>query len=287
MQRIEEPNYKIALSSFTRNDNLPITPIDSQDPNRSGDLFFNQTLKHKRQIAALLVELRKQRQKNQQLKSHICNLAQETVMVMENDRLTLSKDLHDSVCGTLAAIKLHLEYRLEAAKAPPPEGVMSIERLIGHLAGAIKEARRIISHLQAKCLDDQNLTITLSKHIKQFNEFYPDIDVDFQFDLSEEVIPEDINVAVYRMAQEALNNIGKHSGAQKAKIRLTESNDRLLLEVKDNGRGFHVPDRASAPSLEGVGLRSMKERIEMCGGAFWIKAFPGRGTSLLAVLPLR
>lgn len=213
-------------------------------------------------------------------------LTRQTISVMENDRKALAKEIHDGIGGSMSAIKMLLESRLTQSDIPPPEGMMSLERIIGYLADTIKESKRIAYQMRSLALDEFGLTAAVSENIKKFKEFFPSIEVDFKISVSQDDLHDETKTIVYRVVQEALNNIGKYSGADKVEIVLSMNRDRLLLRVQDNGCGFDVQQALNREQLlTGFGLRSMKERIEICKGIFEVTSIPGKGTVLTASIP--
>jgi len=236
--------------------------------------------KEVKQKTAKIIE---QYQQLEQMTLFVKKMAQHTIKAMENDRRALSKEIHDSIGGGLAAIKMLLETRLHDTGGRPPEGILSIERVVDHLAEMIKESKRISHQMRPMALDDFGLTAAISEAIKKFKEFYPAIEVDFQVHVLQDALDEEIKTVIYRVVQEALNNVAKHSGADCVKIELKESEDQILLKIEDNGCGFEVSNNLDANKpLQGYGIISMKERVETCKGTLQIDSRPGKGTIVSA-----
>jgi signal transduction histidine kinase len=135
--------------------------------------------------------------------------------------------------------------------------------------------------------DDFGLKPALLEHIQHFQEWYPEIAVDSKIEITGESIPVNIQTVVYRVFQEALNNIGKHSAATSVRFELTHRKNQLWLELADNGCGFDPQIvRSGAYSLTGYGIHSMRERVEICKGKFEILSEPGQGTRIIISIPL-
>ncbi len=215
-------------------------------------------------------------------------LAATTIEAMENDRKSLAQEVHDSIGGTLAAIMYQLEERIShMGQSGPACGEMSFERILAHLMGAIHQTRRISKRLRPSVLDDFGLVAALKETIADFREFFPKLDIQQEIDIAENAIPSEINIVLYRVIQEALNNIGKHSSANHVMIRLSEGNKQVHLQIDDDGCGFDTHARtANKSTLFGYGLTSMKERVELCRGEFYIHSEIGKGTSIRVSLPL-
>ena len=231
-------------------------------------------------------EIEKQYRELEELNRFIKKLSQHTIRAMENDRNALSKEIHDSIGGSLAAIKLLLERRLSLYDRRPPEGFMSLEKIVGHLDEVIKESRRISYQMHPLALENFSFEQAVSETVRRHKEFYPKVEIGLKVNVSDDGIHEEIKTVLYRVIQEALNNIGKHSRADFVKIEIVESKDSIYLKVEDNGCGYDVSKIIDTDqSLQGCGIRSMKERVEMCKGAFQIKSEQGKGTVVSVWIP--
>ena len=233
------------------------------------------------------VEIEAQYKELEELNAITKQLTRKTIEAMESDRRALSKEIHDSIAGTLAAIKLNLEsWLIPAVQDLAPPGLMPLESIVAHLSQAVKETRIISRQLRSPILDDLGLEAALIEHIKQFNEFYPKIEVVSQIEIAEQGIPSDVKTVLYRVVQEALNNAGKHSNATILRIELTSHQKQICLKVADNGSGFPLKDvLKDKSSLTGYGIHSMRERVEICKGKFEIHSEPGKGTAIDASIP--
>ena len=141
--------------------------------------------------------------------------------------------------------------------------------------------------LRPSTLDDLGVLATISWLCREFQGTYPQILVEQKIQVAEEQIPDLLKTVVFRIIQEALNNIGKHSQAGQIKIHLARKDLRLQLDIRDNGVGFkfkHLP--ASDGFTRGMGLTGMKERAELSGGTLMIISQPGKGTRIQAIWPL-
>ena len=141
--------------------------------------------------------------------------------MLESDRQSVAKELHDSIAASLAAIKFSLEGRLMDMKDPPVDGEMSFETIIAYLADTIKETKRISNGLRPLTLDDLGLLPTLTAYVRKLKEVYPHVKISQEIEIKEMDLPDPLKIVLYRVAQEALNNIHKHSGATKVSLRLT------------------------------------------------------------------
>ena len=232
----------------------------------------------------LEVKHKELKRKNLQIK----RLVRKTQDTMETDRRAIAKELHDSIGASLTAIKFSLEQRLSEMEGLPASGYLSFEKILAYLSDTIKETKRISHGLRPSTLDDLGLLITLEEHTKKMHDIYPDIDFVRYFDIEEGQIPETLKIVIYRVVQEALNNACKHSGATVVTIALEKNNGRIVLEVRDNGCGFEVALQGhDGKKLEGYGIESMRDRVEIFDGTFKIESEPGEGTCLKASLPVQ
>lgn len=241
--------------------------------------------RHRFEQNSILLELEKYRKENEHLRFFVQKTAQDAINAMENDRKTVAREIHDSIGGNLTAIKLFMEFRMDSSNVSSYKSGKSIEQIISYLTDIIKETRTICHQLNPRELEDFELTDAISKLIDRVNQFFPRIQVDFEFHLSNGAISEKVKTVVYRVVQEALNNIGKHSGADTVEIKLTALHSLILLKVEDNGCGFDIHMLETDPYDQGFGMRGMRDRIELCEGTFQVQSKHGKGTRLSATIP--
>jgi len=216
-------------------------------------------------------------------------MSRRTLHVLEADRRTVSKELHDSIGAGLAAIKFSLEEK--EIRRVRDRGVLedSLEQEISYLAAMIKESKRISANLRPTTLDDLGLMATIQWYLRQFRRLYGDIRIDFTTEISEDDVPESMKIIIYRIIQEGLANAEKHSdaGAVRLHMAFSDGKDAISLLIEDDGRGFDVDEVLSEKDpLSGYGLIAMRERCEIFGGSFHIESDAGAGTKINAVLPI-
>jgi PAS domain S-box-containing protein len=242
------------------------------------------------QVRDRIAEIEAQYKELAELNAIIKQLSRKTIEAMESDRKALSKEIHDSIAGTLAAIKLQLEGRMSRLDPLPqdlPSDLMPFEKIVEYLKEAIQEAKRISWQLRSTTLDDFGLKPALVEHIGRFRQFYSEIEVASQIEIGTEDIPDDIQTVIYRVVQEALNNVGRHSAATQVCVKLTNNKNQIWLQVEDNGCGFDSEKILSdAASLSVYGIHSMRERVEICKGKFQIRSEPGNGTIIDVLIPI-
>jgi PAS domain S-box-containing protein len=205
------------------------------------------------------------------------HLSSQLLTAQENERRRIARELHDSIGQSLAATKFVLEKKLNQLKneiAPP--GV-TLEDVIPMIQNAIEESRRISMDLWPSVLDDLGILSAISWFCRQFGMVYSSISIEKQLDIQESEIPTPLKVVIYRVLQETLNNISKHSQADQVYISLWKQEGKIELSIEDNGIGFEPGN-----SGKGLGLVSMKERVEFSGGILAVESAPGSGTTIRA-----
>jgi two-component system sensor histidine kinase UhpB len=194
----------------------------------------------------------------------------------EEERARVARDLHDEVNQSLTGLLLRLEAAREAA---PPELEAEIAETKALANQAMTELLSLARQLRPTALDDLGLAAAIGGQVEQLarGEITAKLKVDGDFsDLGD-----DAQLVVYRVAQEALNNAARHSGAQRVEVLLRHSEDGgVVLEVADDGRGFAFDE-----SERGLGIGGMRERALMVGGELTIESRPGAGTTVRLEVP--
>jgi signal transduction histidine kinase len=209
------------------------------------------------------------------------------VSIQEDERRRIAQDLHDGLGQTLSLIKLSIENsaRLVAAGATNQAGE-SLQRLIPHVDEALVEVRRVSTELRPMILDDLGILATLSWFFREFEAVCGGIVVEKTGNVTEHDVPVPLHITLYRILQEAVHNIVKHSAADRIWFRLDRAGDALHLVIRDNGRGFDpVRVKWVEGATRGLGLVSMKERAFFSGGTFQLTSAPGEGTCIQVSWP--
>jgi two-component system sensor histidine kinase UhpB len=194
----------------------------------------------------------------------------------EEERKRIARDLHDEVNQSLTALLL----RIEAAAQDAPEKVKVQLAQVKELADqAMGELLDLARQLRPTALDDHGLVAALRTHVREFDRRGP-ARASFWADPRLGDLSPDAQVVVYRVAQEALMNASRHSGAARVEVSLEPRDSRVRLQVADNGSGF-----AFAEEGKGLGLDGMRERALLVGGALEIDSRPGRGTTVRLEVP--
>jgi signal transduction histidine kinase len=148
----------------------------------------------------------------------------------------------------------------------------------------IEEIHRISADLRPSILDDMGIIATIHSVCREFQEIQSKIQIETMIDMEEEELPESLKIVIYRVLQEALNNALRHSQADKVKISLKNTVNGFEMSVKDDGLGFDTERLLTKDDrMEGMGLSSMQERIELSGGFFDLSSQTGKGTTVRGI----
>ena len=228
--------------------------------------------------------LRVQMERDALMSQELQDSAAKLIAAQEEERRRIARELHDEVGQVLGALKVEIEVAqrsLAAAGGLP--GVLSEAQSIAD--GAIKTVRTITQQLHPATLDDLGLAAAIDSSLRGLAR-RQDIRAELhQKDLPDR-LPREVELAAYRIVQEAITNVSKHANATECHVHLTHLRDRLLIEVEDDGVGF-VEDVERPIIARGLGLISVRERAARLGGTFNILSTPGEGTRLIVSLPER
>jgi signal transduction histidine kinase len=212
-------------------------------------------------------------------------LLRKVISAQEDERRRLARELHDETSQTLSALAMKIETALAAWPQEP-----SRERLVEAKAltvRTIEELHRLIFDLRPSVLDDLGLLSAIRWYAERHLE-RRGIAVRCEFSGTEARLQPELETALFRVVQEAITNIAKHAGAETVLVQFLEREDRIEIEIEDDGRGFS-PDSLPPPAARerGLGLLGMRERVELFGGTIEIDSAPGRGTRIAITVPLR
>ncbi len=215
-------------------------------------------------------------------------LSAQLINSQENERKRVAQELHDSVGQTLSALKFRVENILrQATENLEHESLQSLKSLMPQIKESIIEINRIGRGLRPSMLDDLGVLAALSWFCREFAVTYPDIQIQQKIAVEEEEIPENLKVVIYRVLQESLNNVAKHSSAAFVGLSLKKTNKTLEFSIKDNGSGFNLEHALSqAGEKGGLGLAGMMKRIDLSGGVCNITSEEKKGTQIKALWQL-
>ncbi len=212
-------------------------------------------------------------------------LLHQTITAQESERRRLAAEIHDSVVQSLVGISYRLQ-AIEKRVSPDTdeELLADIKVLEEQLNTNIKELRDLLLGLRPPMLDDMGLYKALETHLKNFG-LQNGIQYSFQQPETPPVLTRDAQINIFRIVQEALNNIEKHASATHVTIEIEATPQKLFLTIRDDGRGFSTQRTRGRP--RNLGIASMRERTELLGGHLKIKSEADRGTMISVDVPLR
>jgi signal transduction histidine kinase len=200
----------------------------------------------------------------------------------EKERSRLAAELHDDFSQRLALLALGLENASEALPDSPRSAKQQLQELVNS-AGELGADIHTVSHrLHSATLESLGLGPGVSSLCKEFTDRYG-IKIDYSADNIPRIVDPDVALCLFRIVQEALQNLRKHSGAARAEVSLIKRGDKIFVSIYDLGKGF---DLGGAKAHEGLGIQSMGERARLLSGRFEIHSKPGRGTRVEATIPL-
>jgi signal transduction histidine kinase len=241
----------------------------------------------KRELDERIVTENKLRESEKRLRF----LSSQLMTTQERERKRIAQELHDSIGQYLTTIKLRISQVhndiAEKNEGQPALTLKSIDTVISIVQETIGEVRKIVMDLRPSILDDLGIQATIKWFCREFQITNTGIKVTEEVEIEESEIPEELKIVIFRIIQEALNNVAKHSGADHATISLAKKEGLIVLKVRDNGVGF---DNEQAiyqdDSRICFGLTGMRERTEFSGGSFSIESKEDVGTVIVGAWPL-
>jgi signal transduction histidine kinase len=213
-------------------------------------------------------------------------LSARLLQIQDDERRRIARELHDSVGQMLAAVSMNLAQVNREADALSPDAGKALEENAGLLEQLSGEIRTISHLLHPPLLDEVGLQSALQWYIDGFSE-RSKINVNLELPEDFGRLPRNLEITLFRVVQECLTNIHRHSGSSTASIRVARLENEVRLEVRDAGKGLPKEAQTSLASgkLSGVGLRGMHERLRQMGGQLDVQS-NGAGTLILATLPI-
>ena len=210
-------------------------------------------------------------------------LSSRLLSAQEEERKRIAGEIHDTLGACLSAIKFKVEGAVQQIGETATVATQSFGTILPVIQEGIEECRRMQQDLRPSILDDLGLLATLSWFCRRYQTIYTGIKVELEQTLEEKDIPNALKIVIFRVTQEGMNNIAKHSKADLVHLSLRKMDGRIELVLKDNGQGFDLKKvLASESTKRGLGLTSMRERTELSGGSFAIESAEGKGTTIRA-----
>jgi len=236
----------------------------------------------------VLIDISVRAQALRRSESELRLLSAQFLAAQELERQRIARELHDGIGQALGGIKFGLETceALVGAGASTQATVTALQDLALRVRCVLEEVRCIAMNLRPSTLDDLGVLPTIGWFAREFKTIYKPLELEMIVEVSEEDIAPHTKTAVYRIVQEALNNVAAHAKARKASLRLRRRFKHVELEIRDDGAGFD-PAQFSIPdeSGRGLGLASMRERAEATGAVYRLETRVGEGTTLRVSWP--
>ena len=219
------------------------------------------------------------------LEQRVAERTRELVAAQEEERRRIARDLHDHLGQQLTALRLSLAVCKERAGED--------ESLAQQLAKAESAATQLDADIEFLAWElqpsqlDRGLVTAIDNYAREWsNHFHVAIDIHTSR-LDERRLPPQAALSLYRIAQEALNNVAKHGHATRVAVILEQRDERAVLVIEDNGRGFDVHHTDAGPHAQRLGLAGMHERVKLVGGTLDIESVIGKGATVIVQIPLR
>ena len=234
--------------------------------------------KSKRHYGELLAQ-------SDQMQEQLRQLSRQILSAQEDERKKISRELHDVIAQTLTGINI----RLAALKKEAGLNTKGLERSIERTQKLVEKSVDIVHQfareLRPAVLDDLGLIPALHSFVKLFSQ-RTCIHVDLKVFAGVEQLDSNKRTVLYRVAQEALNNVARHAQAGHVEVDIQKLADGIAMKIHDTGKAFSVDGLLKGRGRKRLGLLGMRERLEMVGGNFGVESAPGKGTTIIAQIPL-
>ena len=259
------------------------TCIDITERKRTEEALKKYTKELQRLTETLEQRVRERTEELEKANEGLRRLSSKLLSAQEEERKRIAGEIHDTLGSCLNAIKFKIEDTLLQIGGTPRAAAESLSTVIPMIHEGVEECRRIQMDLRPAMLDDLGLLPTLSWFFRKFQAIYSQIQIAQEIEVEDKDIPPSLKIVIFRVTQEAMNNIAKYSKADLARLSLRKLDNRMELAIQDNGQGFNPGKVTGSESgRRGLGLTSMRERVELSGGSFYIESFEGNGTTIRA-----
>jgi signal transduction histidine kinase len=223
-------------------------------------------------------------EQSNRLQEQLRDLSRQVLFAQENERKKISRELHDVIGQTLTGINI----RLATLKKEAGLNIKGIDRNIARTQRLVEHSVNIVHRfareLRPAALDDLGLIPALHSFMKNFTE-RTGVRVSLTAFARVERLDTAKRTVLYRVAQEALNNVARHARASRVEVSIQKLSQRVCMKIKDDGQSFNVERTLYANGGKRLGLLGMRERVEMVDGSFEVESAPGKGTTIVARIP--
>jgi len=219
-----------------------------------------------------------------QLQEQLRRLSRQILSAQEDERKRISRELHDVIAQTLTGINIRLATLKKEAALNTKGLARNIARTQRLVEKSVDIVHQFARELRPAVLDDLGLIPALHSFVKIFSK-RTHIHVQLTAFAGVEQLDIDKRTVLYRIAQEALNNVSRHAQASRVEVSIQKLADGAGMKIKDNGKSFNLERVLNAKGRKRLGLLGMRERVEMVGGTFCVESSPGNGTSIEVKVP--
>jgi len=221
-----------------------------------------------------------------QMKENLRFYLQQVTRAQEEERRRIARELHDDTAQDLVALSRRLDSLISTADHLSPQDITRLEELRQQTDRILDGVHRFSQDLRPSVLDDLGLLPALEWLTADLTHHFG-IAITMGVLGSVHRSPPETELVLFRIAQEALRNVWKHSGASRAWVTVEFADNKTILTVKDNGKGFELPERiGDLASIGKLGLAGMQERARLIGGRLTLQSQPGKGTTVIAEVPI-
>ena len=255
-----------------------------EDENRWAKERNSERAKTDQMIRAETIKRQRADKKLEETQEQLRFVSSRLLLAEETERKRIARDIHDGIAQHWSTIRFRVEnilQHLDEQVAAPLADLLPIIQV------GLDESRRVQMDLRPAILDDLGILATIKWLCREFQKAHPGIHVESKIKIEEDEVPNVMKTVLYRVMQEALHNVAKHSKGNLVSITLEKTDGTIDFVVRDNGVGFDLNEVLSLKGLErGLGLVGMKERIILSGGTVNIESVVGAGTTIQALWPL-
>ncbi len=241
----------------------------------------------KGQFASIIIDITERKQLEEEARQRAAHVEVQRLLIeqREQERLQIARDLHDGPVQELTAASFTLQSVRMDCKDAHLNAVL--EELSKSIQNQIGEMRAYAAELRPPTISRFGLEKAMRSHLEMFQEKYPHLRVIYDAYQNGDLVSQNQRLALFRICQQALNNVVKHARASEVRVSLRKNDQCIRIEITDDGRGFTVPDDFLEIARQGhLGLVGIRERAEAIGGTAQIISEPGKGTTVRVVVPL-
>lgn len=202
--------------------------------------------------------------------------------IREEERSNIAREIHDELGQQLTVLKMDISWLSKKMENPDEKVQERLNSLLEMIDNTVRSVRRISAELRPSMLDDLGLPAAIEWHSQEFGK-RSGLRIRTQMETSDLKLPEKTGISLFRVFQESLTNVARHSGASEVMVRLFQKDKRLHLEISDNGKGFLQKEIERKKTL---GILGIRERVSLIRGEYFIESKPGNGTKVRVSVPI-